>query len=96
MAAITWRQGLTLDKDPDEKLRFEFDWSDWLDAGEAVSTGTATATGVTLVTGSLSGSVYTAYVEGGTVGATGTVTCQVTTNSPQIAQRSIELNILER
>lgn len=83
-------------KDPDAVLDYEFDWSQWLDVGETISTRLVTVTGVTLDSSSNTTTTVTAWVSGGTVGTTGTVACRITTSQGRTDERSISLTIRNR
>jgi hypothetical protein len=87
----------TYSKDPDATLDYALDWSAWLDDGDALSAVVVTYDGVTEAASPvLSGSRTTAWVAGGTAGATATVTYQITTTAGRIDQRSIRLRVVER
>lgn len=85
-------------KDPDATLDYTFDWSDWLDEGETITTSDVTVSGVVLESAALAGAFVTAWVSGGTAEQRASVTCKVTTSNvpPRIDQRTIYLLIAER
>lgn len=86
-------------KDPDATLDYIFNWTDWLAlAGDNISSYVVTVDGVTLASDSRTGAYVTAWVSGGTVGSTASITCQVTTNSSpaRVEQRTVYLKIRER
>ena len=70
--------------DPDAKLDFSFDWSDWLDSGILI-TGTPTwtvfPTGPTISDESNTTTVTTAFLSGATLGVVYLLTCQIATNA---------------
>ncbi len=85
-------------KDPDARLDYSFDWTDWLDDGESISTYAITVDGVAKDSDSRNGAVVTAWVSGGTADEVASVTCQITTNSvpARTDQRTVYLRIRER
>lgn len=85
-------------KDPDARLDYSFDWTDWLADGEAISTYAVTVDGVTKESDSRSGAVVTAWVSGGTAGDVASVTCSITTNSvpARTDHRTVYLRVRER
>ena len=87
----------TFRKDPDAKLDYGFDWSDWLAAGETISTSAWTiAAGLTeesTETGSTSTKVW---LSGGTDGDTYTVTNTIETSAGRIDERSFQIIVEER
>lgn len=86
-------------KDPDAVLDYVFDWTDWLtENGDAIASYTVTVDGVTKDSDSRVGARVTAWVSGGTVGTTASVTCRVVTdNSPtRTDERTIYLKIRAR
>ena len=87
-------------KDPGATLDYSFDWTDWLDAGEAIATYAVTVDGVTLDSQSRDGAVVTGWVSGGTAGpgVVASITCEITTDAlpSRTDQRTIYLKIRER
>lgn len=72
-------------KDPSEVLNYSFDFSKELASGEAISSVSLTVdSGLVLDTSSNSTTSVTARVSGGTVGQTGRVQCEVTTDAGQV------------
>lgn len=87
----------TWDKDPQAVLPWEFDWSDWLEVGETISSATVTvATGLTLQSQSNTSTVVTVWLSGGTLGATYTVACRVTTSLAKVDERTLAVRITDR
>lgn len=73
-------------KDPDVDRFITFDWSDWLDSGETISSGTIEApSGDLTVLGSATNDDTTVSVEvsGGILGEDYDVTCTVSTSLPR-------------
>lgn len=90
-------------KDPDSKLNFTVDWTDWL---EGLSIGGSTwaratgSTGITVVTSSNTTKKSTIVVSGGTSGETYKIINRITTStstgaSQLVAERSISIDVLE-
>lgn len=84
-------------KDPSAYLDYAFDWSDWLVAGETITSFTVSAeTGLTVASdGEVSG-VVTAWLSGGTANRDYPVTCQITTSQGRIDERTITINVRDR
>lgn len=87
------------EKDPSAVLDYTINWSDWLTAGETISTSTWTLdTGITLSTDSKSTTTATAWISGGEHGRSYLATNQIVTNSTptRTDERSISLIIREQ
>ena len=87
--------------DPDEKLDFTVDWSDWLDTGVEISgtpTWTISPTGPTISGKTNTTTAATAFIEGATLGVTYLLQCKIVTNAatPQTAERTITLRCEQR
>lgn len=84
-------------KDPGATLDYSFDWTDWLGSNETITaTSWTVPAGLTKVSETFSAYVSTCRISGGTVGNTYTVTCQISTNTGEVDQRSLNLVIQER
>ena len=82
--------------DPDEKLDFTVDFSDWLDSGVEISgtpTWTINPTGPTLADQADTTTKSTIFVSGATLGVVYLLSCKIVTNAatPQTQERSITL-----
>jgi hypothetical protein len=67
-------------KDPNANLDYRFDWADWLEAGDTISSHDIAVTGdVVLGTHSNDTTSVTAWVSAGTAGTDATVRARVTT-----------------
>ena len=87
------------DKDPSAVLDYKFDWSDWLDSGETISTRTITAeTGIVVDSSSLTdtSTSVTAWLSGGTAGNVYDVACLITTSASRTDERTIKITCRER
>ena len=83
--------------DPDAVLDYPVDWSDWLPEGDTIESATVTAeVGVTVGTVDVTSPVVTAWISGGTVGATYDVTYHIVTAEGREDDRSITLVVKER
>lgn len=86
-------------KDPAERLDYTWDWTPWLaEIGDTISEATVVPTEGLTVVGepTVDGALVTQRVEGGVLGDFSVVTCQITTASGLIAERSIHLTIADR
>jgi hypothetical protein len=85
-------------KDPAAILDYSFDWGPYLTPlVDAIATVTWVATGTLVVsTQSNTTTTATAFVSGGALDATETLTCRITTTGGRTDDRSISLKIVER
>ena len=87
----------TITKDPNATLDYGFDWTDWMQTSETISSVTwAIATGITKgseVTGSY---VAKVWLSGGTAGQRYTVACKITTNQSRIDERTMVIVVENR
>lgn len=86
------------DKDPQAVLDYVWDWSNWLTTGDTISTATVTvATGdVVLDSDTNDDTTVTAWVSGGTVDTSATVTAQIVTAQGRTDERTITLWVRNR
>lgn len=84
--------------DPDAKLDYGFDWSDWLDTGDtlASSAWSITPTGPTLSDDSNDTTETVVWVTGCTEGVTYTLTNSIVDSDGREEDRSITLVCAER
>lgn len=96
--------GVEIDKDPAAQLTYTFDWSEWLENTDTISTVNYTVaarrndpTPVAIETQGVAEGTKT-YVElsGGQATKTYIVTAQVTTANGLIDRRNFRLNVVER
>jgi len=95
-------------KDPDAVLDYVFDWaastngtgsSDWLAAGETISTKTVTAdTGITVASSSLTdaNTSVTVWLSGGTAGTAYSVACKIATSASRTDERTMTIRVEQR
>lgn len=87
----------TIDKDPDAKLDYSFDWTDWLaGVSDTIASYVVTVSGVTLESHARVSGVVTAWLSGGTAGLVGTASCKITTTGGRIDERTIGLRLVQR
>lgn len=86
-------------KDPDATLDYTFDWSNWLEDGEAIASRNVTVeNGITLDSSDFASPHITVWLSGGTAGETYDVTCEITTDNlkPRTDQRTMKIEVKER
>jgi hypothetical protein len=84
-------------KDPDAVLDYQWDWSEWLAAGETISSfDTTIPTGLTLDSESNTNTAVTAWLSGGTVDTGYKVICHIVTSEGREDDRSIYINVRQR
>lgn len=84
-------------KDPDATLDWVWDWNEWLDEGETISTSTFFATvGLVITQSSNTTKTATVWLSGGTAGQVYQVTNRITTSSGRTDDRSITIRVEER
>jgi hypothetical protein len=91
--------GNTFTKDPQAVLDYKFDWSQWLQSGEVITShSVAASTGISVDSSSVTDSdtSVTAWLSGGTDVIQYIVTCTITTNAARTDARSILVSIDER
>jgi hypothetical protein len=89
MATLTWP-----DKDPDEVLDFQVDWSERLDDGDVISTSTFTVpAGLTLNSSSKTDTTTTAWLQGGTLNSNYDVLNRIVTTGGRTMDQTIRLRI---
>ena len=99
----------TIEKDPNAKLDYTFDWTAWLDlVGDAISVASCVATSdgsqgvsdIAVTQTVVVGKTVVAWVTGGLVGEKVALRCRITTTlaspGPRIEDRTVYLKIKER
>jgi hypothetical protein len=85
------------DKDPDSVLDFKFDWSEWLEAGETISSYVVTVpSGITKESDSKTDDSVTAWLSGGTAGTSYIVACKIVTSESRTDERSMRIVVADR
>lgn len=84
-------------KDPDATLDYTFDWSAWLNGGDTI-TGSSwiVPAGVTVGTDTHTGQRATAFISGGTLGATYSCVNRIVTANGLTDDRTLILVVVER
>jgi len=89
--------GYWIEKDPQAVLDYAMDWADWLDTDTITGTPVWTIdSGVTKASQSNTTTTATAWLSGGVLGQTYTVTCRITTAGGRTDERSFRLKIVDR
>jgi len=85
-------------KDPNAILDYTFDWGAYLTPlTDAILTVVwITSAGITVASSTNTASTATAFVSGGVLGDTETLTCRITTVGGRTDDRSISLKIIDR
>jgi hypothetical protein len=83
-------------KDPDATLDYTFNWADWLNDGDAISSFTIDADDFTIVSESNNDTAVTVVLSGGTLNGSFPVRCRITTNDGYVDDRTIFLTIREK
>jgi hypothetical protein len=83
--------------DPDARLDYAWDWSDWLRDGEFIaSSETEQSADLTVSAAQHDGQRVFIWVEGGSNAETYPVTCRITTNQGRTDDRTMRLFVLDR
>jgi hypothetical protein len=87
----------TFIKDPSSVLDFGFDWSDWLDSDDSVSTSTWNVpTGITDDSDTSTSTTTTIWLSGGTVGSKYKITNRIVTANGRTVERSFYVKVESR
>lgn len=84
-------------KDPNSKLDYVFDWSEWLNGDTLVAGTTVTVpAGLTKVSETFNTTTATVWISGGTAGATYNVSCHIVTAAGREEDQSIRLKVKQK
>ena len=85
-------------KDPESVLLYTFDWTEWLDTGDTLSTHTITAqTGITVDSDAIAANTkVNITLSGGTANKDYIVECLITTANGLTDERSMRIPVRER
>lgn len=83
-------------KDPDAVLDYQFNWEDWLEDGETISTSTFLVDGLTIDSQGHNTTRSTVWLSGGGAGNVYRVTNRVVTSDSRTDDRSISIRVMER
>lgn len=82
--------------DPDAVLDYQFNWGDWLGA-DTIASYTVTATaGLTVDSSTATSTAVTAWLSGGSVGASYAVTCHIITAAGREDDRTVIVTVQDR
>lgn len=84
------------DKDPDSRLDYIVDWSDWLDSDTITASTWTPATGITVTTSSNTTTTTTVWLSGGTLGATYKVVNHITTAAGRQDDRTLVIRMVAK
>jgi hypothetical protein len=88
--------GAFIRKDPESVLDYTIDWSDFLNAGDTISSNTYTVdTGLTASSSTNTTTTTTVTLSGGTAGTVYTVKCSITTSASRTAIRRFRVKCEE-
>lgn len=95
--------GLEIDKDPQAELTYTFDWNNWLETGDGVSTVEYSvvarrndSSAITIESSGVNGTKTYAVLSGGQADKVYTVTAKVTTNDGLVDRRAFRINVKNR
>tara|TARA_Y100000114_G_scaffold152622_1_gene171200 strand:- start:2277 stop:2609 length:333 start_codon:yes stop_codon:yes gene_type:complete len=95
--------GLQISKDPEAQLIYTFNWGNWLETGDSLSTVAYTVaarrndpTPPTIVTSGITGNKTFVELSGGVKGKTYIVTAKITTSNNAIDRRNFRLKVEDR
>lgn len=83
-------------KDPGSTLDYQIDWSQWLGSDTIASSTWTVPAGLTDHASSNTTTETVQWLAGGTVGAVYQVVNQITTAGGRIAERTIEIRMIDR
>lgn len=84
-------------KDPDAVLDWVWDWNEWLEVGETISTSDFfTTVGLVIDSDTKTTKTATVWLSGGSAGQVYQVTNRITTTSGRTDDRSITIRVTER
>lgn len=84
------------DRDPNSVLDYKWDWSQWLQVGETISSHQVVpAIGINVDSSTHDTTSVTAWISGGTAGTVYNVIARITTNQGRTDDRTIRLRTKE-
>lgn len=87
----------TITKDPGARLDYSWDWTAWLaGASDAIKSVSVTGVGCTVESSTFNAGIVTAWVSGGVEYVPASLTCQITTQSNRIDERTVYLKMVNR
>ena len=92
-----WYPGISIVKDPDSILDYQWDFTSWLASGDTVASYVVTADpGITVESDSNDTTSVTVWLSGGTAGQAYTVSVRATTQQGRTVERSVIFIISEQ
>lgn len=85
-----------VDKDPDAKLDYIIDWSEWLDTDTISASDWVVPTGITEESDSNTTTTATIWLSGGVVGSVYAVANRITTVGGRIDDRTITVKVMNK
>lgn len=87
----------TWTKDPDAKLDYSIDWSEWLATGDAILSAAWTVpVGITKELEQKTTEAVTVWLSGGSAGSDYKVACEITTTDARVDERTLTIMVRER
>lgn len=83
-------------KDPNAVLDYEIDWETWLGSDTISSSSWTADSGLTVDSDTSTTTTATAWLSGGTVGTTYSVTNRIVTAAGRTEDRTIKIKVAER
>lgn len=84
-------------KDPDAVLDYGFDWSEWLQTGETLSSATWTIpSGITKSSQQESSTGTVIWLSGGTAGTNYNISCKIVTSANRTDERTMTIIVRNR
>jgi hypothetical protein len=83
-------------KDPGSKLDYQIDWSLWLESDTIAASEWTLPAGLQDYGDSFTDATATQWLAGGTVGAVYSIVNRITTAGGRIAERTIEVRMVDR
>lgn len=86
-------------KDPNSRIDYGFDWSNWLDSANSETISTSTwhlEDTLTYVSDTIDGNITTVMIGGGDVDYTYTITNRVLTSTGRLEDRSMLIRVREK
>jgi hypothetical protein len=84
-------------KDPNATLDYGFDWSQWLQDGESISSYIITAgCGINKASDTNTSASVIVWLTSGCAGNRYSVACKITTSANRIDERTIKIDVRER
>jgi len=91
------RVGAYIEKDPYAVLDYSLDWTNWMPAGDTITSISVTAqTGITIDSTTNTDYIATAYISGGTAGTIYNIEFKIVTTNGLRDSRNFRIKVLEK